>query len=203
MRDANSTFKEEKNKEVNKPITLYTLFDYDGAGANQYFAEHNEDVVFDGITYAAFPITYDSIPESSDGQINVVEISVSNVNRFIQALLEIYDLKEKKVSIKLVWANQLADAGAYIEDIYYIDSYTSDENVAVFICAPKFDILGIKLPRRIYNRNNCSHTFKDAGCKYTGAETACNKTKQQCKSYNNFTEFGAEPSVPTRRVYNG
>ena len=201
MRTINATFKQEKNKEGNKPIFLYTVYDYNGAGSNLYFAEYDTDIVFDGITYQRFPITHEPIGENTQGEINTLRVIISNISRLIQAYLEQYDFRGKKVSIKLVWANQLADTDAYIEDAGYIDSYTADQENVSFLISSKFDVLGVELPLRRYSRNYCSWEFKSTECGYSGSETSCDKTLQRCKALGNQVRYGGFPAVPTRRIY--
>jgi len=204
MRSINTTFKTEKNNATNKPIRLYTLHDYDGLGANLYFAEYDTDVTFNGIAYTRFPITIDTISENNKGAIDSVNLIVANVSRLIQSYLESKDLRGKKVSIKTVWANQLTDTSAYIEDIFYIDSYSADQDNVNFILTSKFDVLDVELPLRRYSRNYCNWKFKGAECGYSGSETVCNKTKQDCKATkNNFKRFGGFPSIQSNRILLG
>ena len=101
----------------------------------------------------------------------------------------------------MVWLNQLSDPDAFMDDIFYIDSYTADQNNVEFTLTGKFDVLGVDLPARRYSRNYCAWKFKSAECGYSGVEITCNKTKQRCKQLNNYQRFGAFPSVPTRRIY--
>ena len=204
MRSINSTFKTEKNSAANKPIRLYTLENYDGAGHHLNFAEYDADVTFNGITYTKFPISIDSISENNKSAVDTVNLTVANISRLIQSYLENYDLRGKKVSIKTVWANQLTDSNAYIEDIFYIDSYSADQDNASFILTSKFDLLDVELPLRRYSRNYCHWKFKGIECAYLGTETACNKTKQDCKNNkHNFVRFGGFPSIQSHRIILG
>ena len=204
MRSINSTFKAEKNSSTNKPIRLYTLENYDGASNNLNLAEYDTDIVFNGITYTRFPITIDMISENNKSMIDTVNLTISNVSRVIQSYLESYDLRGKKVSIKTVWANQLADANAYIEDVLYIDSYTADQNNVSFILTTKFDVLDVELQLRRYSRNYCNWKFKGTECGYAGSDTVCNKTKQDCKNNkNNYARFGGFPSIQSNRILLG
>jgi lambda family phage minor tail protein L len=204
MRSVNSTFKSEKNKQENQPIRLYTLENYNGSGSNLNFAEYDTDIVFNGITYTRFPISIDMISENNKSVIDMVNLTVSNVSRIIQSYLESYDLRGKKISIKTVWANQLADANAYIEDVFYIDSYTADQNNVSFVLTTKFDVLDVELPLRKYSRNYCNWKFKGTECGYAGADTVCNKTKQDCKNNkHNYARFGGFPSIQSNRILLG
>ncbi len=66
---------------------------------NLYFAEAKADIVFDGITYTAFPIALDPISESTTGEIDSIKIKMGNASRVIQMYIENYDLRRKTVGI--------------------------------------------------------------------------------------------------------
>jgi phage-related protein len=145
MRTVDAAFTTEKNKASNQPIFLYTIYDYDGSSTNLYFAEYDTDIKYPaitGITYIKYPITHDYVSENTSGEIDSVKVRISNVSREIQAYLETYDLRGKKVVIKIVFANQLADADVYLNDTYYIDSYTADQQVIEFTLSGKMEVWG-------------------------------------------------------------
>ena len=201
MYTLDSTFKSEKNKPSNQPIYLYSIEDYNGS-VDLNLAEWDTDITYDGVTYTKFPIKHDEIGENSQGEIDNFRVTVSNVNRIIQAYLEGYDLRGKKVTITLVWANQLADLDANIKFIYYIDNYTATQDTVEFVLSSKYDIIDLTLPNGIYNRNYCRWKFKSTECGYTGAQTTCDKRKATCKTtMSNIARFGGFPSVPTGRLY--
>lgn len=203
MREINSTFATEKNKASNKPIYLYTVYNYDGLNNDLHYAEWTEDITYDSILYTRFPITHDFVGDNSQGTIDSIKISVSNISRLIQAYLELYDFRGKKVGIKIVWANQLADTDAYMEDFFYVDTITATEDVAEFTLSSKFDILDLTLPSRRYSRNYCSWKFRGTECGYDNGESSCNKTFQRCGELGNKLRFGGFPSIPSRAIYVG
>lgn len=204
MRTTTTTFKNEKNKAANRPIRLYLIEDYDGASNDLRFAEWDADVTFDSLVYTKFPITIDQIAENSRGSIDTVQVTVSNISRLIQSYLEDYDFRGKKVTIKTVFADQLADTTSVFEDIFYVDSYTADQNNVVFVLSSKFDLMDINLPGRLYSRNYCRWTFKGTECGYSGSESSCKKIKSDCKvNKNNYARFGGFPSIQSRGVYLG
>jgi|GEM_PF-659278 len=215
--DTNSTFIAEKNKATNQPIFLYTLFNYDGLNNNLNYAEYDTDVVYQSvndsqqITYVAFPITHDQIGENTSSQIDSIKITLANVSRLIQAYLELYDnpsagitLRGKKVLIRTVWANQLGDNEAFVDHVYYIDSWVADQNNVTFTVSSKFDVLERQLPGRNFSRTACAWAtrFKGIECQYTGVEATCDGTLQQCRGYNNVLRYGAQPAVPSQKIYN-
>lgn len=203
MRTADATFKEEKNKSANQPIWLYSIFDYDGSSNDLHFAEWDTDITFDGVLYTKFPIKHDFVSQNTAGQIDTLRITAGNVSRLIQAYLELYELRGKKVIVQVVFADQLATATAYIKDVFYIDNYSSDELNVTFNLTSKFDIQSVNIPTRMYMRNYCNWKFKGTECGYAGATATCNKTATACKAMaggSNYQRFGAFPSVPTERV---
>jgi len=198
-----ASFKASKNALSNKPIHLYTLYDYDGGGNNLCFAGYDADVVFDGVTYLKFPITHEYVAENTNGEINSLKISISNISRQIQGYLETYDIRGKKITVTMVWADKLNDPTTFIQDTFFIDSYGANADTAEFICAGKFDIMKLELPARKFWRNYCAWKFKSAQCGYAGDETACNKTFQRCGVLGNRVRFGGFPSIPSRTIYVG
>lgn len=201
MLTIDSTFKSEKNKSENQPIFLYTLHEYDGSN-NLALAEYESNVTYDSIVYTAFNIRHDQVADNSSSQIDTLKVTVANVNRVFQAYLETYDLRGKKVTITLVWANQLADTDAHVDFVYYIDSYTATEETVEFNLTSRLDILDAKLPYGKFSRNFCRWKFKSTECGYAGAQTTCDKTKATCRdTMSNVLRFGGFPSVPTTRIY--
>lgn len=203
MKNLDSVFITEKNKQTINPIRLYTLWDYDGLGTNLYFAEYTSDVLFDGITYSKFPIKLNSVSEKTGGEVDEVQIILSNVSREIEALLQnpIYSFRKKKVTITYVFADQLDDPDCKYEEVFYIDYYETTAQTATFILSSKLDVYEAKLPGRVVTRTHCSWVFKGTECKYGGAESACNRTLQRCRELQNTTNYGGFPSAGGRRMF--
>jgi lambda family phage minor tail protein L len=141
------------------------------------------------------------VGENTEGRIDQVRVRLSNVSRLIQLYLEGLDFRGKKVVIRTVWRDELADPDAHMDEVFYIDNYSADEKNVEFSLTSKFDVLGTDLPARRFSRNYCMWKFKSVECGYTGVETSCDKTKQRCKILANYIRFGAFPSVPVRRIY--
>lgn len=205
--NTNPEFKEEARQRQTQPIFLYTLYDYDGEGGNKYFAAYDSNVIFGDppIEYLKTPITHDALSENVSGEIDATRVQISNISRLIEYYLQNYDLRGKKVSIKMVFANLLEDPDAFIEFSNYIDSYTSNVKDVIFNIMSKFDILSVIVPGRIFLKSHCQWLFaspsirgmgKGQECGYTGAETECNRTRGRCRELGNQKRFGAYPSSP-------
>jgi lambda family phage minor tail protein L len=196
-----TAFKQEKNKQDNQPLNLYTLHDYDGLGSNLRFAESKVDVTFNGLLYTAFPISMEAVTENSQGEVDAVRIQISNVNRVMEYYILLYDIQGKKVTIRQVWANKLSDSTNLIEYSYYIDKFTTNQETVSVECTSKFDLTEVELPFRKYMRGICGFTFKGIECTYVGAYTTCNHTIADCRLRNNMLRFGGCPSIPAQRTY--
>jgi len=230
MRTPSDNFITEKNKAENQPLYLYVLYNYDGAGHNLYLAGREEDIIFQNQLYTQFPISHDEIGENTSGEIDAVKVTIGNISRLIQAYLEIYEIRGKRLDILTIFANLDEENGCLI-DTYYIDSYTANEQDVVFTLTSKFDISSLTLPGRKYSRNTCPWIFKyqldqirysvatsvvyttsqkailnimlDSleGCQYQGTATSCAKTLNACRALGNQINFGGQPSVPSKGVY--
>lgn len=154
MRDVAAEFVTEKNKQANRPIFLYIIYDIDGAGTNKYFCAYDTNVTFDGQVYEKFPISHNPITENTQGQIDQVTITLSNVSRLIRYYLGLYDgLREKKVVIRQVFADLLDNPNAKIDDTYYVSQTTCNQQDVTLTLSSKLDVLSINLPGRTYTRN--------------------------------------------------
>ncbi len=208
--ETNAAFKEETRKRETQPIFLYTIHDYIGTGVDMPFAAYDTNIVFDGITYNKFPITHDEITENTKGEIDNTKVMLSNIARLIEYYLQNYDLRGKRVSIKMVFANHLDDPDCYAEFSNYIDSYSSNVKDVVFNLMSKFDIFSVQVPQRIFMRSFCQWEFaspavRAAGrgqeCGYLGSETTCDLTRTRCRVLGNQARFGAFPSTPGGVAY--
>jgi lambda family phage minor tail protein L len=208
--DTNDALKKKLRERQKKPIFLYTIYDYLGTGIDKHFAAYSQDVTFDGIKYDKFPITHDQITENTKGEIDSTKIQISNISRLIEYYLQNYDLRGKKVSIKLVDADLLDDPDAYIEFSNYIDSYTSNVKDVVFTLMSKYDILNLMLPSILWLRDYCQWEFASPAiralgrgeeCGYANSETECNRTWQRCQELGNSRRFLGARGIPGRRGY--
>jgi phage-related protein len=200
MRDLNSTFISEKNKQENAPIHLYVIHDYDGSNT-LYLTSQKEDKTFDGQVYTSYAISHDSVGENKGGKADQVTLKIGNVARLFQAYFEAYDFRGLKVTIKTIFSDTIATAAAVMSDVFYIDSYDADQQNAIIHLTSKWDVLEYKLPARKYARNYCQWKFKSTECGYAGGETECNKSLTRCKVLDNQLRFGGFPSIPSKRIF--
>lgn len=174
-------FLAEANAETKRPITLYRVEISDTPAAtgeaDLYYADYDTDVNFfetnssvdTARTYLKAVIKRGEVSLNATGQIDSMTVSISNVSREIQAFLEARDgLRRRKVTIRTVFADQLADQDAYVEDVFYVDHVNCDAKIAAFSLSSKLDILDVKVPRRMFRRAFCQWVYAGVGCYETG-----------------------------------
>ncbi|NOX15956.1 MAG: hypothetical protein GXP61_08030 [Epsilonproteobacteria bacterium] len=164
-----------------------------------------EDVVFGGETFKAFPFQIDTITESNKGELPKINITLSNVDRIVQAYVEQDpDLGSGwNVHVDIVHNTALANAIAEIQYDFITMGATANESSVVFSCSMQ-NPLRYQFPRIRMLPNSCQHRFRHGGCDYKGADTSCTKTIQACrqKFYGASTiPFLAFPGIPTNAMY--
>lgn len=153
--------------------------------------DSNYNVTFDGVEYTAFPLKVAAAQINTDGSIDKTSITVANVSREMMNYVETYNgLRSQRVKIKSVYENVLdfvyfpqpdgtvvtadntaKNNTAYIEEEYFIDTYTATEQVVIFQLEPIID-LNIRIPRRRYMVDTCYWKYKDmTTCKHSGSTT--------------------------------
>jgi len=193
----------EKNKQTNQPVYLYDVHYTDSDVL--YLTDADEDLVFEGRTYEHKPVEHVDISENIRSVSSKMTLRVGNADRSMQVYLENHDgLRGRKVVTRLVWRNLLSDTDAVQRAVFFVDHARDYDTFVEFELAPKFNLMGTKLPGRFYGRDYCQwKRFKDADCRYAGDETECDRTLDRCEELGNTLQFGAFPSVPTTKVFYG
>jgi lambda family phage minor tail protein L len=200
MRIVGSTFKKAKNAPTVKPIYLYSILYDETSNSYKRYTSWPGGIEFDGIQYDHYPIRHGEFKEDASGKIQKSSLTISNVSREIQALIDDNDgLRNKQVTITQVWFEHIGDASAFISDSFIISDTLVTEEVATFTLASPLDVLDIRLPRRSLTRVFCRFRFKGDECAYAGAESTCNKTLQRCRELENVNRFGGFPATPLQR----
>ncbi len=204
MRTLDSDFITEKNKSQNRPIRLYRIEGGQLGATVLCYAENPESVTFGGHTYHAAPIRLETVGENMAQEIDQVQVSFGAADQAIIAYLESADgLRGCKVTIRTVFADLLADASAFTDDIFYVASVILTANNALFTLKSKLDVLRVEVPLRRFYRLTCQWRFKSTECGYAGATTTCNHDAASCDTLGNLARFGGFPGTGSaiRRIY--
>lgn len=167
---------------------------YYHAGTNELSA----DIVFNQITYAAFPIEVEGFEVTSKGTLPRPTMRIANANNSISALLVLYNPLQAKVTrirtckkfldaVNFSGGNPTADPTAKFEDeIWYIDRVANENPQLVeFELTSKLDLTNLALPRRQV-LEHCPWKYRGAECGYTGTryfnlnDQATNAANDQC-----------------------
>ena len=203
MRPVADEFVQMKNKVGEKitPIYLYSIQFDEIANWWLRLAGFSRNIIFDGSEYKAFSITHDKIGENLSGRIDRVTLRLGNANREMQYYLDNYDaFKGCKVSIKLVWLENLDNPNCFDEYNFVVESGDSDDKEVTLALKSGIDVEVNKIPKGKFNRAYCRFKFKSAECGYSGSEISCNKSFQRCQELNNVRRYGAFPGTPMNRL---
>lgn len=150
------------------------------------------------ITWRPFPIRHEGITRSSDGGQEVIRVSVSNVTREVQALIELYDgLTDQEVRVYLVSTAALADTSPIVDVRGRVIASVANERSAVFDVGVG-NLLRSFIPRSRILRKFCRFAYKGAACGYSGELEGCDKTldgANGCIVHENQARFGGFPGV--------
>lgn len=152
---------------------------YYHAGTNELIG----DIVFNGLTYAAYPIEVDGFEMTTKGTLPRPSMRIANANSAISALLLVYNPLKAEVTrirtckkfldaVNFAAGNPTADPTAKFEDeIWYIDRVANENPTVVeFELASLLDLTGLAIPRRRV-LEHCPWKYRGTECGYTG--TAC------------------------------
>lgn len=148
--------------------------------------ELGNDVVFDGDTYARFPIEATGFERTSDSKQPRPRLRAANVTGLIGALAkEVDDLVGAKLTrirgfvkyldaVNFSGGNNLADPNAtFPNEVWYVDRKSSENGIFIeFELASSLDLSGVRLPRRQVVRDTCVWKYRGAECGYSGGPVA-------------------------------
>lgn len=206
MENISQVAKEEKNKLNTDSVFLIALeITIPDVVDPIKIVNNNEDIVWNGVTYQAFPFEIEEFSDNTAGEITEFQIKVGNANNIIGSYLRVYDAYVKnngfepiQVSMSVINTNNLSSATPEIQHLTtLIKPSISYEQVT-------FTLGGVNaynktVHKKMY-RNNCRFKFKSTQCGYSGSATTCNKTYSRCKELSNQTRFGGFPLIGNKGV---
>lgn len=203
-------------------IEMY-IIDATSIGGELYrFTQHDlygENIIWDGETYTPFPMMVSGFERRGTGSLPRPTMVVSNLNGLMSAICAATnDLIGAKIS-RIRTFRKYLDAANFdggnptanpnVElprEVWYVDRRASETRQTVsFELAAPWDVVGVRLPRRMVVQNGCLWSYRSAECGYTGGPVAtigdvptadpgadaCGKRVSSCK-----LRFGATAELP-------
>lgn len=169
-------------------------------------ARYVDDLVFDdgtgAATWTAYSWEFDVLEEKSDGSIPTWNVSVSNVARAIEAMLEeLGGGVGGHVAIFVVNHVHLKREPA-LELYFDIVGVRSDVQFVRFKLGAESPFR-IMFPRHTYTADRCQWGYKSVECGYTGEMPTCSFQlggTNGCRAHDNVQRFGACPGIDSNGV---
>lgn len=159
-------------------------------GSYIYLVKNNENIVYNGKTYTAFPFEIGATKHSSKGEIVTLQIRVCNINRVIQAYVEEYDgLIGNEITLRLVNDAYLTEDYSELTLSFEVIASIANTEWVTFDCGAP-NPMHKRFPLYRYLGSYCNFSFKSIECGYAGNETVCSKTLVDCQAKGNSIRFG-------------
>ena len=233
-----SVYEELNVLNPNAIIELFELhLDETLHGSTDIYRWHNGcndaitgNVVWNSNTYFRQPIQADGFEYQNGGALPRPTLTISNLDGIVTTLLLLVNgttsgndlggatVKRIRTLKKFLDGQAAADPFAsFPEEVWYIDRKASEDRAMVsFELASKFDLAGVKIPRRQLIANVCQWEYRSSECSYSGSnywdaqdnevptlgQDRCGKRLSSCKKRfgnNGELPFGSFPSVGLTR----
>ncbi|MEN6439767.1 MAG: hypothetical protein ABFD97_14425 [Syntrophobacter sp.] len=195
MKTLPSVIVREKNKLYTPDPWIALLEIRLSASTRLYFCSNNEDVVFGGQTYTAFPFYLEPTRLSSKGEIPTISLKVCNVTQLIHSYLEeLGGAVGAEVVIRVINAGYLSEDYSELDMTFSVLSTQADAEWITFSLGSASP-LRRRFPPCRFIALHCNWEFKGLECAYAGAETECDRTFKRCTALGNTGRFGGHPGL--------
>lgn len=172
------------------PVELYVLDCTPLGGAVYRFAPQlnslGQPIVWQGQTYASFPIQANGFEQRATGPFPRPTLSVSNVLGTLGPLIRQHNslrgarLTRKRTmalfldAVNYAGGNAQADPlAAFPDEVYIVDECTARNRLSVaWGLRNPLDHEGVQLPQRVTHPNYCPWAYRSSDCGYTGGPVA-------------------------------
>lgn len=165
-----------------------------------YICYNNEDVVWKGQLYQAFPFELGDTSEDSDGGDPNVSLKVSNVAQGLQWHVEDSGGGVGTQVILRVVNSLNLNSDADLEEYYTVLSCKVNEQWVEFTLGTDYSARS-RRPLDRYMKNNCRFAYKGIRCAYNGNLPDCKHTLEDCRKHYNSVRFGGFPGIDQKGVY--
>jgi phage-related protein len=184
----------EKNKIASANPWLL-LADLNVDGEHLRIVNNNESITFQSNLYQAFEFKFDAITSTKDGKIPTFVLSVPNINRmFIPYIEDTNGLVDTTVDIYIVNAGLLSENYSELTMNFVVMGCNYDSQVITLQLSTPSPMRQ-RFPKNRFIAKYCPWPFKGVECKYSGADTTCQRTHDDCEAKGNLLNFGGFPGL--------
>lgn len=172
MRDLTVDLITEKNKLTSLGSwTWLAECDIDGTDAIRICA-HDTQLTFDGNDYHPYPMGITDIDQDTEGNINSVNLTVSNIGLLAVSYVNAGNIDGRQVYLRLVHEDHLDDSDNVIETSWQVQGISYNEEAITFKLG-MVNLLNIDFPREKFFRTRCRYVSRYGGvhCGYNTALT--------------------------------
>lgn len=193
--------KQEKNK-LSTGSVFIILLDIDLSNGDVIrVCYNNEDVLWNGNLYQAFPFELGEVSEGTDGSDPSVELKVDNTSRALSYYIEESGgAVNMAVTLRVVNTENLLSAEPELEEIFTVQKTNVAEDFVTFTLGAEYSAR-TRRPLNRYMKNNCPFKYKGVRCGYSGGATTCYHTLTDCRNHGNSRRFGGFPGIDQKGVY--
>jgi lambda family phage minor tail protein L len=195
----------EKNKLAGGGAWLWLLDIAVEGQPTLHLVNNITDIIYRGTAYTKCNFQMEAYDKSEPGRLSELNLNVTNADLIAAVLpyVNAYDgLIGSTITRTPVNANHLnIDMSAKAEDFVVTGCSAGEEWISFVLGAPS--PLNRKFPARRFFAAYCRYVgrFKGIECGYSGAETVCNGTPEDCQdNKNNLERFGGQPGLRSKTV---
>lgn len=193
--------KQEKNK-LSTGSAFIILLDIDLKDGDVIrVCYNNEDVVWNGNIYQAFPFEIGEVAEETDGSDPNVELKINNTSRALSYYVESSGgAVNMPVVLRVVNTENLDSKEPELEESFVVQKTSVAEDFVTFTLGAEYSSR-TRRPLNCYMKNNCPFKYKGLRCGYAGALQSCSHTLTDCRAHNNSQRFGGFVGIDQKGVY--
>ena len=166
-----------------------------------YICHNNEDVMWNGQLWQAFPFELGEVKEDGTGSLPSIDLSVDNTGRALDYYLNQGDGGvQSTVILRVVIPSDEVPGVAEIEEIFSVEDTTVTEQYVKFSPGNAYPASS-RRPVGVYKKNACPYKYKGVECACTSELTDCDHTLTACRARGNSKRFGGFAGIPQGGLY--
>lgn len=183
------------------PFVVLLALKLKGDDESIYICHNNEDVMWNGQLWQAFPFELGEVKEDGTGSLPSIDLSVDNTGRALDYYLNQGDGGvQSTVILRVVIPSDEVPGVAEIEEIFSVEDTTVTEQYIKFSLGNAYPASS-RRPVGVYKKNACPYKYKGVECACTSELTDCDHTLTACRARGNSKRFGGFAGIPQGGLY--